>query len=81
MNNFKDTLQELCGGENQEAFFINSAKVCKKSKELTQEQMRDARDLLLALTKRAISANQGRMDTYRGKVSWGENRRSSCAVM
>ena len=81
VDDFKRTLRQSCGAQNQLVFFINSAEVCDVTNRLTAEQKRDAQDLLVALTKSAIRANQGRVDTYRGRMSWGKDKKSACAVL
>ena len=58
MTHFKHKLQGACGSADANVYFINEARF-RNIRQLfqEQEQMRDARDLLVALTRVAISAN------------------------
>ena len=80
VDKFKLKLQAACGSANQQVHFIRDARV-NNPLELSQEQMQDAKALLVALTRRAICANEGRKFTHRGNRAWGKHKQAECAVM
>ena len=80
VDKFKLKLQAACGSANQQVHFIRDARV-NNPLELSQEQMQDAKALLVALTRCAIGANSRRVDTRRWKWASGKNKQAECAVM